>query len=209
MRCTWLLLLLAAPLAHAQPVCSDGSRPVCSDGSNPAPPGSGSPCASGQPLCADGTTLGGTATTPQATGGWCSHGQYGRSHAVPLDFPSPSSTVTLLLHFITGRWDGAGCVPTSGTCTADGLSNYVQRSYTYGADGKITGTIKTNNCITHSVSSGSSGTFSCEEQTFPDPSYASTPAAIPLLGRAGMRCAARAYGRGHTLMSPRPQTTGT
>ena len=94
-----------------------------------------------------------------------------------------------------GRRDGAGCSPT--TCTADGLSNYVQRSYTYGADGKITGTIKTNNCITHSVSSGSSGTFSCEEQTFPDPSYASTPAAIPLLGRAGMRCA-RVHCRGHT-----------
>jgi hypothetical protein len=64
------------------------------------------------------------------------------------------------------------------------------RSYTYGADGKITGTIKTNNCITHALEgAGSSGTYSCEEQTFPDPSYASTPAAMSLLGRAGMRCA--------------------
>ena len=86
-----------------------------------------------------------------------------------------------------GRWDGAGCEPTA--CTSDGTSNYVQRRYTYGKDGKITGTIKTNNCITHSVSSGSSGSFSCEEQTFPDPSLASAPAAVPLQGRLGMRCA--------------------
>jgi hypothetical protein len=64
------------------------------------------------------------------------------------------------------------------------------RSYEYGADGKITGTIKTNNCITHELAgSGSSGTYSCEEQTFPDPSFTSTPAAIPVLNRAGMRCA--------------------
>jgi hypothetical protein len=74
MRCTWLLLLLAAPLARAQSPCADGAPPVCSDGTVAAPPGDGLPCASGAPSCADGTTLSAPGGDAPAGGGTSSGG---------------------------------------------------------------------------------------------------------------------------------------
>jgi len=85
----------------------------------------------------------------------------------------------------TGESTATNSMCNSGTtCKNDGSTNFVERALTY-ADGKFSGSITSNLCP-NKAASGMIGSASCIKQTFPDPSFTTTPAAAPGLGRAGM-----------------------
>jgi hypothetical protein len=80
------------------------------------------------------------------------------------------------------------------TCTTDGTAAFVSATLTVDAQGKFTGTIKSNGCGSRAAMYNFNGTATtatlpaatCMSQTFPDASITATPAALPSTGIIGM-----------------------
>ena len=91
---------------------------------------------------------------------------------------------------VSGQATSTSCTTT--TCATNGSSNSKSLSLTYSTStGIFTGTLTTNGCPNYARTySGAASSFpgttgSCITQTFPAPSFTSTPAAAPLLSNCG------------------------